>query len=692
MLISANLINKNTIKLEMDKSFYNGVSSYFKLKDNFGLSEELKIIEIKNNKKTVEYLLEADEIEIPNEYYVCDEHNLKANLSYKLYVKSEDFNKEFYYDGDDLGPVYTKNSTSFRVFAPLANEVILHLDVRGTKLNLPMLRSIGGTYVLTVDMDLEYAIYTYLVKNCGVWSEATDPYAYSATPNGQRSVVVDLNKCICNSYDECLEATSNNVDQIIYELHIRDFSVSCSSNIKNKGKFVAFMEKGTTYNNYPTGIDYLKSLGVTHIQLLPFYDFGSVDELNQFESYNWGYDPTLYNVPEGSYSLDPQNPYSRILECKQMISSIHKNKMRVNMDVVYNHMFSREHSNFEALVPGYYFRIGKNGKISNGSFCGNDTDSLMPMMRKFIVDSCLRWVSFYKVDGFRFDLMGILDVNTLNEIYEKCSILRPGFMMYGEGWSMPTLMDKKLMGTQLNNKLMPNIGFFNDRFREQIKGDTFEETVGGYTTGNKFDIEIVQDVILGSSKKVKYGVSYLSPNNVINYVECHDNATLWDKINFVRPDESEELKIKRQKLNLAIILMSQGVSFIHAGSEFCRTKNGIDNSYVSSDEINHLDYQRMVKYIDVVEYVKRLIQFRKDHPALREVNQKDIKKNIEILHHNNVIFYRLKKEDLLVVINPEVTDYHINNPHNVIFNSEGCEDSRTTLVPALSVVVFKENE
>lgn len=692
MLISAELLNKNTIKLELDKSFYNGVSSYFKLKDNFGLSKNLEIKEVKDNKKSITYILECSEIKLPNEYYVCDEHNLKAPLGYGFYVKSEDFNNEYFYDGDDLGPVYSKEQTTFKVFAPLASEVILKLNANGVSLNLPMLRYIGGIYTLTVNMDLEFATYTYLVKNSGKWTEATDPYAYSATANGVSSVVIDPNKCFIKSNDEYLMPFTQNVDQIIYELHVRDFSVSESSNIKNKGKFVAFMEKGTTYKGVPTGIDYLKSLGVTHIQLLPFYDFGSVDELNQFESYNWGYDPTLYSIPEGSYSLDPNNPYSRILECKNMISSIHKNGLRVNMDVVYNHMFSREHSCFEALVPGYYFRIGKNGKVSNGSFCGNDTDSLMPMMRKFIVDSCLRWVKFYNVDGLRFDLMGIIDCDTLNEIYEKCSILRPGFMMYGEGWSMPTLMDKKLMGTQLNNKKMPKIGFFNDRFREQIKGDTFEPAIGGYTTNGKFDIEIVEDVIIGTSKKVKYGVSYISPNNVVNYVECHDNATLWDKIGFALPEASVEEKIKRQKLNLGIILLSQGVSFIHAGQEFCRTKDGVENSYMSSDEINKLDYELMVQNIDLVNYVRKLIKFRNNNPTLRKTTQKEIKKDIEILHHGNVIFYRFKKEELLIVINPEVTDYNINNPHKVVFDEHGEEANTTTLVPGLSIIIFKESE
>lgn len=690
MLINAWLIDKNTIELELAKSFYGGISSYFRLKDNTGLSVKLEILKKVEKKKSIFYTLKCDNLSLPNEYYVSDEHNLKAMLSYEKYVKTDEFKNTYYYDGDDLGPTYTKESTTFKVYAPLASEVILKLNCRGTRLNLPMEVSEGGCYALTVNMDLEYAEYTYLVKNAKKWSEACDPYSYSATPNGQKSVVINPEKCKCNMNDEFLDEFTNNVDQIIYELHIRDFSISETSNIKNKGKYVAFLEKGKTYNGQPTGIDYIKSLGVTHVQLLPFYDFGSVDELNQFESYNWGYDPTLYNVPEGSYALDVHDPYSRICECKEMIAAIHRNKMRVNMDVVYNHMFSRDEACFEALVPGYYFRVGKNGKISNGSFCGNDVDSLMPMMRKFIVDSCYRWVSFYGVDGFRFDLMGILDIDTLNEVYRKCSPLRPGFMMYGEGWSMPTLMDKKLMGTQLNNKRMPNIGFFNDRFREQIKGDTFIDEIGGYTMNGKFDINVVEDVILGSCKKVEYGVSYISPNNVVNYVECHDNATLWDKINMVNPNETEEIKVKRQKLNLGIVLLSQGISFIHAGQEFCRTKDGVENSYMSSDEINKLDYGRMVEKLDVVNYTKRLIEFRKAHPALRKISQKDIEQNIEITHDNNVIFYRLKEENILIVINPELSDYHISCKHQVIFDENGLTGEYTTQVPQLSITIFKE--
>ncbi len=655
---------ENIINLELDKTHYNGLSNKFSLRNNDEIIP-LEIISSSDYGSFVMYKLKCPTLDLAKRYLILDEHLLTDYLDIRYVVRTGYFEEKYYYNGDDLGCIYTSRLTKFKVWAPTAHNVTLELeDLNGKIKYYSMIREDKGIWMINISGDIEGYKYRYGVEIGGKMSFAIDPYAYSSLPNHLKSVVIDLTKINVNNESKNLTVLNSSLDSIIYELHVRDFSVSESSGMINKGKFIAFLEKNTkTKNGYITGLEYIKELGITHIQLLPIYDFGSVDELNQFEYYNWGYDPVQYSIPEGSYASDVRDPYSRIIDCKLMIEEIHKNGLRVIMDVVYNHMFNRETSSFETLVPYYYFRLGRNGEKSNGSFCGNDFDSTQKMTTKYIIDSCLRWVKFYNVDGFRFDLMGIIDINTMNEISKQCLEIKKDFIIFGEGWNMPTLLPDNMKTAQFNNAKTPNIGYFSDRFRDVIKGSTNsnEMSLKGYCSGSNDNLILVKDVLMASTCFYSNSYSYKFPSQVINYVECHDNATLWDKLKVCCSDESEELRKKRQKIIIGTTLLAQGIPFIHAGQEFLRTKNGEHNSYILDDSINKLDWKLMEKNIDIVNYVKDIISIRKEFSCFKQKTKDDIINNVDVnFTKNNVCIYKMKLDDnkyqeLLVFINPNKT-------------------------------------
>ena len=690
--INAFVFDKKTIVVKLQKSFYNGESDYFRLRDNTGFSKKLPILETIDHEDCVEYKLQNDYFEVGKKFLISDSHNMTCPLEIGLYVRSEEFNKEFFYDGDDLGSTYNKKYTIFKVWTPIASEVFVKLDKV-----YKMEKQAKGVWYAKIKGNFDGAPYTYLVNINGNWSEAVDPYAYSSTPNGEASVVINLNKCDINLEKQNLSPLNNNVDAIIYEMHVRDFSVDSYGELKNKGKFLAFTEENTkTKNGNKTGLDYIKDLGITHLQLLPIYDFGSVDELNQFDYYNWGYDPVQYNVPEGSYASNVSDPYSRIIDCKKMVAAIHKKGLRVVMDVVYNHMFGIEITSFHKLMPYYYFRYGENGEISNGSFCGNDFDSLMPMAGKYIVDSIKRWTEFYGIDGFRFDLMGIIDYKTMNKLFDEAKKIEPSMIIYGEGWNMPSLIDLELKAAQYNNKKMPNIGHFNDRFRDNIKGATDHNEVKkkGYATGDITNIEVTKDVIMGTSLEVSYDYCYMTPNQVINYVECHDNHTTWDKMCASNADETKEERKLRQKLMISMVLLSQGVPFLHAGSEFCRTKKMEHNSYISSDEINKFDYALMEENVELVNYVKNLINFRRNNKIFRLTSKDEIQKLVKTSSDEaGLITYTLG--DYKIIFNPNNKEHNIKLEKEYtlvsIENNELSKVKNEITVKPISTTILKNN-
>lgn len=589
--------------------------------------------------------------ELPlNTVITVERPNYKAaQVSLGKVMSSETFEKLYFYDGNDLGNIYAKDKTSFKLWAPTASEANLVVYSKAddkTGKETPMVKGEKGTWSLTLDGDQAGTIYTYKVKLGDKWNEAVDPYVRSVAANGDKGVVVDLKATNPKVWKPTSKpALKNAMDTIIYELHVRDLSIQPESGIKNKGKFLGLTETGTKGpNGTKTGLDHIKDLGVTHVQLLPIFDYNSLDETKDTPQFNWGYDPKNYNAPEGTYSTDAANPVARVKELKETVQALHDNNLRVIMDVVYNHMYDANASNFNKLVPGYFFRLNENGTLSNGSGVGNDTASEHKMMRKFMVDSITYWAKEYNLDGFRFDLMGIHDVDTMNEIRAALDKIDPSIIILGEGWNLGTNLPVGMKAYQLNAYEMPRIAQFNDTIRDGIKGSVFNKAAAGFVNGKEGMETQVKKGIVGG---VYYNDSIsdwgkIQPDQTINYVEAHDNNTLWDKLSFTNPDASEEARTQMHKMADTIILTSQGIPFIHAGQEFMRTKGGNENSYNTSDEVNRLDWARKAENMAVVDYFKGLIELRKSHPAFRMTTAEMIQKNLSFIDApNNLIAYTL---------------------------------------------------
>ncbi|GIP58573.1 type I pullulanase [Paenibacillus woosongensis] len=537
------------------------------------------------------------------------------------------FDEKFYYGGDDLGAVYTSRETRFRLWAPTASEaeVVFYesWDEEKPAQILPMKRDIQGTWLLAAQGDYLGRYYTYRVKVGQDWNEAADPYAKAVGVNGDRAVVMDLQRTDPERWeDDRKPPFEAAVDAVIYELHVKDLSSHPHSGIAHKGKFLGLAESGTRGpNGILTGLDHIAALGVTHVQLLPVYDYAteSVDETRLDQpQYNWGYDPKNYNVPEGSYATDPYVPGLRITELKRTIQALHERGLRVIMDVVYNHVYDWYLINFTKLVPGYYLRYKEDGTLSDGSFCGNECASERPMMRRFIVDSVLHWAKEYHMDGFRFDLMGLMDIETMNEIRRRLDELDPAIITIGEGWVMDTVLPDEHRAHQNNAAKLPGIGHFNDDYRDAIKGSIFYADQKGFVSGGAGYEGLIREGIVGAVDYDRDIRNFANePGQSVNYVECHDNHTLWDKIVLSAVGEPEERHRGMHRLASAMILTSQGIPFLHAGQEFMRTKDGEENSYKSPIEVNWLDWERCAARQNDVAYMRELIALRKSHPAFR---------------------------------------------------------------------------
>lgn len=563
-------------------------------------------------------------------------------------AQKSEYDKYPVYKGNELGLTYTPKESMFRIWAPTAEkaELLLYKEGKGgDPVNtFSLQKSANGTWTLLLAGDKKGLFYTFRVMVNNQWNnEVPDPYAKAVGVNGKRAMVVDLGETNPFGWDNDISpGFKNPTDAIIYELHVRDASIAANSGIKNKGNFLGLTEKGTkNAEGLSTGLDHLKELGVTHIHLLPCYDFNSIDETNAEEKYNWGYDPLNYNVPEGSYSTNPYDGITRIKEFKQLIKTFHENGLRVIMDVVYNHTALTETSNFNQLVPGYYYRQTKDGKFSNASACGNETASERPMMRKFILESMKYWVQEYHVDGFRIDLMGIHDIETMNLISRELHKIKPDILLYGEGWTAGTSpLPDSLKALKANASKLDRIAVFSDDIRDGIKGSVFEHEDKGFASGKPGMEESVKFGIVASCKhpqvdynKVNYSKKPYSaePWQTVTYCECHDNHSLWDKLAISANDASEAQREEMHKLALSIVITSQGISFLHAGTEFLRSKKGVENSFESPDSINEIDWSLKTKNINVFEYVKALIKMRKAHPAFRMNSAKQIADNIKFL-------------------------------------------------------------
>lgn len=575
----------------------------------------------------------------------------KATTTPGQIMNSDGFNSRYTYTGDDLGNTYTPQQTQFRVWAPTAAGVDLvtyqsSASPSSQGVVTHMTADIKGTWVTKVLGNLNGMIYNYRVTVGGVERETVDPYVRATTVNGIHGVVVDLAKTNPKVWTSLKPSFSGkSTDAVIYELHVRDLSMDASSNTPtaHKGKYLALTDvKTTTSAGLPTGVNAIRDLGVTHVELLPVFDFASVDETSP--TFNWGYDPQNYNVPEGSYSTNPTDPQTRITELKSAVQALHDDKLRVMMDVVYNHVYNASDFSEEKIVPGYFFRTNTDGTLANGSGVGNDVASERPMVRKFIVDSIKYWASQYHFDGFRFDLMGLLDLTTMQEIRKTLDKIDPSLLIIGEGWDMGTLAASD-RANQKNISKLKGIAAFNDELRDGIKGSVFDSTDQGYATGKVSQIGHVKVGIVGNiaySNALDGKWTTKDPTQSVNYVESHDNLTLFDKLSASVKSASPAKIESLDRFSASIAFLAQGVPFMQAGQEFLRSKNGDSNSYKSDDSINSLKWDLRAKNAMSVNYYKGLIALRHSHPVFRMSSASQVKRNLVFLKEpNNVIGYHL---------------------------------------------------
>lgn len=582
-------------------------------------------------------IITEQKIDLKQTYKVKIENLADTNTEIGKVIRSEEFDNLFYYGGNDLGNTYTPQHTKFRLWAPTASEAKLVTykkwsDKIGAEIN--MQQGEKGTWTSELKGNQKGLFYTYKVKIGDKWTEAVDPYVRAASVNGDKGAVVNLEETNPKKWKANKKPKFKNPeDAIIYELHVRDLSIQPESGIKQKGKYLGVTEKGTKGpEGVKTGLDHIKDLGVTHVQFLPIFDYASVNEENLNEpQYNWGYDPKNFNVPEGSYSTNPYEPTVRITELKQMVQTLHDNNLRVVMDVVYNHMYNAAESNFHKLVPGYYYRYNEDGTFANGTGVGNDTASERKMMRKFMIDSVTYWAKEYNLDGFRFDLMGIHDYETMNEIRKAINQIDSSIILHGEGWDLNTPLAAELKANQKNAEKMKGIAHFNDNIRDGLKGSVFEEKENGFINGKENMEDRIKKGITAGIDYDTNSSTYQDPEQVLTYVEAHDNHTLWDKLELTNPGDSEEVRKQMHKLSSSILLTSQGIPFLHAGQEFMRTKYGDHNSYKSPDSINQMDWLRRATFNNEVDYMKGLIELRKKYSAFRMTSAEQIKKHVSFI-------------------------------------------------------------
>lgn len=567
---------------------------------------------------------------------------------------------KYSYSGE-LGVFLSESSTEFSVWAPEAENAELRLYRPSCAYpcdSIAMQLGVDGVWRYTYPKRLDGMYYTYAFTYNGVTRECLDVYAKAASANGTKGYIADLSKTDPEGWEENgYVKLGSPTDAIIYELSVRDFSMDASSGIApgSCGKFSAFKTKDSRLETgESTCLGHLKKLGVTHVHLLPIFDFEGVDELDQKKEYNWGYNPANYNVPEGSFSENADDPELRIRELKEMVAALHQEGIGVVMDVVYNHTYRTEDSCFGITYPKYYYRQDYHGQYSNGSGCGNETASERLMVRKYIIDSLIYWAREYKIDGFRFDLMAILDVDTLNEISRKLHEINPSVLLYGEGWTGGgSALAYDRAAFKDNARKTPDYAYFNDNYRDAIKGNTFEEAALGYISGNFHYRQSIITGLLGAAPWAQ------SPCQIVNYCEAHDNLTLWDKLILSVGVCSCEDRKKMSRLAMALVLLAQGVPFIHAGQEFLRSKP-LDNykfdhnSYRSPDYVNSLKWHMLHENHREAEYCRGLIEFRKAHAALRMRSFYDIERSSEILNsQDGTLAIRLNgSEPMLILINP----------------------------------------
>ena len=621
------------------------------------------------------------------------------------------------YEGNDLGAVYTKDHTQFRLWAPTAEAVSICFYENGDggeafevkKMN----KSEGGTWIYVKSGEWHKLYYTYKVTVDGVTRETNDPYAKAAGVNGVRSMVVDLERTNPEGFVEDKgPAVKKWTDVIVYEMSILDTTMDESCGAKYPGKYIGLTETGLkTKEGVPTGLDHILDTGITHVQIMPTYDFGSIDESKpDVPQYNWGYDPINYNLPEGSFSTDPFHGEVRIKEFKQMVQCFHEHGLGVIMDVVYNHTYDIDNNCFQKCVPDYYYRMTEDGEYSDASACGNEVASDHPMCSKFIIDSLKYWVSEYHIDGFRFDLMGVLDIETMNKAAVELKKINPNIVIYGEGWTGgPSTISDEERALKCNVPALVDVGAFSDDIRDTVRGHVFYEEEVGYISGRQGMENDIRYSVVGATRhpEVDYdeydysdGPWAKNPVDIVNYVSCHDNLTLWDKISVSCPDASEEEKLAMNRLATSMVFTAQGIPFFLSGEEFARTKpiEGTDqvseNSYNMPFYTNNMRYDRLVKYTDLYEYYKGVIAFRKAHEGLRFATTEEVCEHLHFVDGlpKNVVAFTIKTEEetIFVVYNSNRKAVTVELPEKA--NWQICIDNDKASTEALRTLTEKDSE
>ena len=577
--------------------------------------------------------------------------------------------------------VYSPKSTTFSLTtSPDVKKVDVVISDNDSDTAQQLVKSMkrvgAGKWKLTVKNDLKGKYYVFSVYNQAQPDHTPGVFAKAVGVNGKRGAIVDLKDTDPDGWaDDVRPELKNPCDLIIYEMHHRDFSMDMSSGIKNKGKFLALTE--------PAAISHLRRLGVNAVHILPSFDFASIDESKpDVAQYNWGYDPLNYNVPEGSYSTNAADPKARIREFKQMVQALHKAGIRVILDVVYNHTFDINGSNFQKTYPNYFFRKNAEGKYSDGSGCGNETASDKELMREFMKESVAYWVNEYHIDGFRFDLMGVHDIETMNEIHDVVAQIDPTIYIYGEGWSAGSCaypQDKLAIKT--NARQLNGIGAFSDEMRDALRGPFSDDTKGGFLAGVPGQEESIKFGIAGAIShpqidmtKVNYSkVPWTNePSQMVAYVSCHDDMCLTDRLRSSIPYIGDDELIRLDLLAQTAVFTSQGVPFILSGEEMLRDKKGVHNSYRSPDSINRLDWNNLKRYPQVFDYYAGLISLRKQHPAFRMGSADEVRKNLCFLEApEGVVAYQLKNnaggdswKNIIVVLNSQKTPQTVDVPEN----------------------------
>ena len=598
-----------------------------------------------------------------------------------------DFDDRFAYEGNDLGAIYTKKETNFAVWAPLAEFVDLKLFTpNGDVQILPMKRSDRGVYRLKVPGDILNYKYHYIVNNNGLVAEVNDPYAKGTSLNSEYSVVIDYDALLKIPNVTPKTKISNYVDALIYETHIRDINEGNHNNVVNKGKYLGFVEEGRTTNGgHPAGLDYIKYLGVTHVQIQPILDFDSPNDLDNKKWYNWGYDQISFFALEGSYSIRPEDAMSRLLEFREMVDKLHKNDLRLVVDVVYNHIYEYENSVLEKLVPHYFFRKRRNGLLANASGCGNDFASEKKMARKMILDSVEYLFSHFDIDGLRFDLMGLLDIETVKQAYQIAKKYKNDLIFYGEGWNMGEELPKEKRANKDNFNSLKEFGFFNDSYRDIVKGPSSAYNLKdkGYICGNtsyQFGLDYAFNA---GVLNLSYEPMFYNANQSINYLECHDNNTLFDKLVVSNAKEEEKMLLDRVNLANSILLLSFGVPFLHMGQEIGLSKDGLDNTYKTLG-VNNLDYRLVDERFDMVNRFHLMNTLRRKLGYLKLFKSEDLKGFFEISHWDNGIYVLVARnknvycheKEFVIMLNPtdKAISFELDDYYTVI---EGVNDEQS---------------